>query len=145
MTLLLLQLTALTEEALKHRLIITMDQLSWSEKKNKQKKKNHNHQSWLSLDCHTGGWRHSDGIDTTYLSAGIRFVMTPLDLTVPQFQCPPYWKGLQGLRSKWDWMCFASMFEDFLSLLCWLCLKESHRKSYNIHKKIKCIKETHDK
>lgn len=55
MTLLLLQLTALTEEALKHRLIITMDQLSWSEKKNKQKKKNHNHQSWLSLDCHTGG------------------------------------------------------------------------------------------
>lgn len=38
MTLLLLQLTALTEEALKHRLIITMDQLSWSEEKKQTKK-----------------------------------------------------------------------------------------------------------
>lgn len=35
MTLLLLQLTALTEEALKHRLK-TMDQLSWREKKKKK-------------------------------------------------------------------------------------------------------------
>lgn len=65
-------------------------------------------------------WRHSDGVYSIHISAGIRFVLTPLDLTVLRFQCL---SGFDMCPQKvckslgWNRKCLKVV----LSSLCRLC------------------------
>ena len=138
---LLLQLTALTEEALKHRQIITMNQLSWSKKK--RRKIRIISRGWVGLPHRRlkAFWRHRHNI---FISRD------QICNDTSWFNCAPVSMSTLLERSA------GAQVEIRLNVLCqhvWrlfelieLTLLEGiTQKVLNIHKKIKCIKETHGK
>lgn len=121
--LLLLQLTALTEEALKQTENNGPAQLE-------EKKKRKSGLLWARL-LHRG-LRQSDGVYLTRLSAGIRFVMTPLDWTAAVSTSTLLKKSAYALGEIRNGMCtllktFWGNYMDFTWGSHTLSLKNSHR------------------